>query len=163
MEYETRGAFGLEEETPEKLEPEKVFVPEPEADESGEDSSDDESEPELDQGRQSGAHQEVPAAVRYDSFTGAPQPITSHEKRTRRCLAPGSDARGVRQLFSTGANHAPRSTGVHGMARLAVSAEKRNGRATRAPGMGGSSPSEREVGARHQSHLTNEKSERTGK
>ena len=52
-------------------------MPEPETDESGEDSSDDEGEPELDQGGQSSAHQEVPAAVRklYDSFTGAPQPI----------------------------------------------------------------------------------------
>ena len=78
MEHETEGAFGSEGEILEKLEPEKAFVPEPEADESGEDSSDDESRPEIDQGGQSGAHQEVPAAVRklYDSFTGAPQPIT---------------------------------------------------------------------------------------
>ena len=55
-----------------------MFLPELEADESGEDSSNDESEPELDQGGQSGAHQEVPAAVQKldDSFTGAPQPIT---------------------------------------------------------------------------------------
>ena len=52
----------------------KAFVPEPEADESGEDSYDDDSEPKLDQGGQSGAHQEVPATVQklYDSFTGAP-------------------------------------------------------------------------------------------
>ena len=58
-------------------------MPEPEADESGEDSSDDEIELDLDQGGQSGAHQEVPAAVRklYDSFTGASQPIT--QSRTR--------------------------------------------------------------------------------
>ena len=38
--------------------------------------SDDESEPEPNQGGQSGAHQKVPAAVRklYDSFTGALNP-----------------------------------------------------------------------------------------
>ena len=78
VEHETGGAFGPEGATLEKLEPEKAFVPDPEADESGEDLSDDESEPELDQGGQSGAHQEVPAVVQkqYDSFTGAPQPIT---------------------------------------------------------------------------------------
>ena len=35
--------------------------------------------------------------------------------------------------------HAPRSTGVPGMAKLAARAQKRNGRATRAPGVGGSS------------------------
>ena len=64
--------------TSEELEPEKSFMPEPEAGESGEDSSDDESEPELDQGGQRDAHQKVPAAARklYDSFTGAPQAIT---------------------------------------------------------------------------------------
>ena len=79
VEHETGGAFG-----PgggaisEKLKPEKAFVPESEVDESGEDSSDDESEPELDLAGQSGAHQEVPAAVRalYYSLTGVPQPIT---------------------------------------------------------------------------------------
>ena len=82
-EHETGGAFGPEEATSEELEPEKSFLPESEADESGEDSSDDESEPEPDQGGQSGAHQEVPAAVRklYDSFTGAPQPITQSPTR----------------------------------------------------------------------------------
>ena len=55
----------------------QAFLPEPEAGESR-DSSDYESEPEPDQGDQSGAHQEIPATVRklYDSFTGAPQPIT---------------------------------------------------------------------------------------
>ena len=54
----------------------------------GEDSSDDESESELEQGGQSGAHQEVPVAVRklYDSFTGAPQPITQN------CTRSGRDA-----------------------------------------------------------------------
>ena len=78
VKHETGGAFGPEGATSEELEPETFFLPEPEADESGEDSSDDESKPESDQGGQSGAHQEVPAAVRklYDSFTGAPQPIT---------------------------------------------------------------------------------------
>ena len=78
VDHKTRGVLGPEGTTSEELEPEKGFVPEPEADESGEDSSDGESEPELDQRGQSGAHQEVPAAVRklYDSFTGTPQPIT---------------------------------------------------------------------------------------
>ena len=78
VDHKTGGVLGPEGTTSEEFEPEKAFVPEPEADELGEDSSDDESEPELDQRGQSGAHQEVPAAVRklYDSFTGAPQPIT---------------------------------------------------------------------------------------
>ena len=67
----------------------KALLPEPEADESGEDSSDDESESEPDQGGQSGAHQEVPAAVRklYDSFTGAPQPITQSRSKGGRDAA----------------------------------------------------------------------------
>ena len=74
MEDETGRAFGPEGATSEELEPENTSVPEPEADESGEDSSDDESKPELDQDGQSGAHQDVPAAVRklHDSFTGDP-------------------------------------------------------------------------------------------
>ena len=73
----------------EELEEEKAFVPEPEADESGEDSPDDESQPELDQGGQTGAHQEVPAAVRklYSSFTGAPQPIMQSRTRSGRDAA----------------------------------------------------------------------------
>ena len=64
-------------------------MPEPEVDELGKNSPDDESEPELDQGGQSGAYQEVPAAVRklYDSFTGAPQPITQSRTRSRRDTA----------------------------------------------------------------------------
>ena len=86
VEHETGGVFGPEGATSEELEPEKAFVPEPEADELGEDSSYDASEPELDQGGQSGAHQEVAAAVRklYDSFTGAPQPITQSRTRSGR-------------------------------------------------------------------------------
>ena len=70
MEHETGGVLGSEGATSEELKPEKAFVPEPEADESGEDSSDDESEPELDQGGKSGAHQEVSAAVQklYDPY-----------------------------------------------------------------------------------------------
>ena len=78
--------MGAEGETSEELEPEKAFVPEPKADESGEDSSDDESEPELDQGGQIGAHQEVPAAVRnlYDSYTSVPQHITQSRTRSGR-------------------------------------------------------------------------------
>ena len=89
MEHETGGGFGLEGETSGELEPEKMFVPELEVDESGEDSSDDEREPELDQGGQSGAHQEVPAAVLKlcDSFTGAPQPITQSRTRSGRDAA----------------------------------------------------------------------------
>ena len=78
VEHETGGAFGPKGATSEKLEPENSFLPEPAADESGEDSSDDESEPKPDQDGQSSAHQKVPAAVRqlYESFTGAPPPIT---------------------------------------------------------------------------------------
>ena len=84
VEHETGGV--LEGATSEELEPEKACVPAPEADQSGEVSSDDESEPELDQGGQSGAHQEVPTAVRklYDSFTGAPQPITQSRTKNGR-------------------------------------------------------------------------------
>ena len=72
-----------------ELEPKNTFLPEPEADESGEDSSDDDSGPELDQGGHSGAHQDVPAAVGklYDSFTGAPQPITQSRMRSGRDAA----------------------------------------------------------------------------
>ena len=43
MEHETEEAFGPEGAISEELEPEKSFMPEPEADEWGEDSSDDES------------------------------------------------------------------------------------------------------------------------
>ena len=46
VEHETGGAFRPEGATSEKLELEKSFLPDPEADELGEDSSDDESEPE---------------------------------------------------------------------------------------------------------------------
>ena len=62
---------------------------ESEQDQSGKDPSDDESKPELDQGGQSGAHQEVQAPVRelYDSFTGAPQPITQRRTRSGRDAA----------------------------------------------------------------------------
>ena len=89
VEHETGGAFGSEGATSEELEPETLFLPEPEADESGEDSSDDESEPEPDQDGQNGAHQEVPAAVRklYDLFAGAPQPITQSRTRSGRDAA----------------------------------------------------------------------------
>ena len=90
MEHDTGGAFGPEGATSEELESEKkTFLPESEADESGEDLSDDESEPEPDQDDQSGAHREVPAAVRkrYDSFTGAPQPITQSRTRSGRDAA----------------------------------------------------------------------------
>ena len=49
-----------------------------------------ESEPQLDQGGQSGGHQEVPFAVRklYDSCTGAPQPTTQSRTRSGRDTAP---------------------------------------------------------------------------
>ena len=50
VDHETARVFGPEEATSEELEPEKAFLPEPKVDKSGEDSSDDESEPELDQG-----------------------------------------------------------------------------------------------------------------
>ena len=71
----------------------KAFLQEPEADESGGDSSDDESEPEPDLGGQSGAHHEVPAVVRklYDSFTVAPQPITQSRSRSG-CNTPSPQA-----------------------------------------------------------------------
>ena len=89
VEHETGEVLGPEGATSEVFEPEKAFVPEPEGNESGEDSSDDESEPELDQGGQSGAHQEVPAAVLklYDLFTGDPQPITQSRTRSGRDAA----------------------------------------------------------------------------
>ena len=81
--------FGPEGATSEELEPEKSFLPEPEADESGKDSSDDKSEPEPDQGGESGAHQEVPVVVRrlYHSCTGAPQLITQNRTRSGRDTA----------------------------------------------------------------------------
>ena len=46
--HETGGVFGPEGATSDELEPENAFVLEPEVDEPGEDSSDDESELELD-------------------------------------------------------------------------------------------------------------------
>ena len=104
MEHETGGVLGPEEATLEELEPEKSFLPEPEADESGEDSSDDESEPDPDQGGQSGAHQKTPAAVRklYGSFTGALQPIT--QSRTRN----GCDAASLQApIRAVDVNHLP--------------------------------------------------------
>ena len=127
VEHETGGAFGPEGATSEELEPEKPFLPEPAADESGEDSSDDESEPDSDQDGQSSAHQEVPAAARNVRLVyrrSSTYHAESPEKRTRRCLTPDSDARGGRQSFTTGADHAPRSTGVPGMANLAACAKK---------------------------------------
>ena len=89
MEHETGGVLGSEGATSEELEPGKASLPESEADESGEDSSDDEIEPKPDQSGRSGADQEVPAAVRklYDSFTGAPQLITQSRTRSRRDAA----------------------------------------------------------------------------
>ena len=89
VEHDTRGAFEPEGATSEELGPEKSFLPEPEADESGEDSSDDKSEPEPDQGGHSGAYQEVPAAVRklYDSFTAAPKLMTQSRTRSSRDAA----------------------------------------------------------------------------
>ena len=53
----------------------------------------------------------------------------------RRCLAPGSDARGGRQSFTTGADRAPRSTRIPEMTKFAARAQKQNGRANRVPGM----------------------------
>ena len=63
MEHETGGRFGPEGRISEKLEPKKSLLPEPDTEESGENSSDEENEPELDQGVKSGAHQKAPAAV----------------------------------------------------------------------------------------------------
>ena len=80
---------GPEGATSEELEPQTAFMPESEADESGEDSSDDESKLTLEQGGKSGAHQEVPAAVRKldDSFTGSHQPITQSHTTSGRDAA----------------------------------------------------------------------------
>ena len=148
VEHETGGAFGSERATSEELEPKKSFIPEPEADESGEDSSDGESEPEPDQGGQSGAHQEVPVAVRklYDSFTGAPQPITQSRSRSRRYAAlPRALTRAV------DVNHLPPESTTLREAQASPewpnwqrAQKKRNGRATRAPGLD-------KDGARHRS------------
>ena len=138
VEHETGGAFGPEGATSEKPEPEKSFLPEPEADASGEDSSDDESEPEPYQGGHSGAHQRVPAVVRklYDSFTGAPQLTT--QSRTRS----GRDAASLQApMRAVDVNHLPLELTT--LRRVQSSREwpdwqrarkKRNGRATRAPG-----------------------------
>ena len=62
---------------------------EAEAEESGENSSDDEIESDLDQCDHSRAHQEVQAAVvkLHASFTGAPQPITQSRTRSGRDIA----------------------------------------------------------------------------
>ena len=89
VEHETVGVFEPEGATLEELEQEKAFVSESKADELEEDSSDDEREPELDQGCQSVAHQEVLAAVQklYDSFTGALRPITQSRTRSGRDAA----------------------------------------------------------------------------
>ena len=48
VEHETGGVLMPEGELSEELGPEKAFGPEPEADESGEDFTDDQSEPDLD-------------------------------------------------------------------------------------------------------------------
>ena len=127
VEHNTGEAFGPEGATSEVFEPKKSFVPEPEADESGEDTPDDESGPELDQGGQSGIHQEVPSAVRklYDLLTSALQPITQRRTRSERDAASiQGPMRAMRQPFATGTDHAPRSTGVPGMAKLAARAEE---------------------------------------
>ena len=90
-------------------------------------SSDDDIQPELAQGGQSGAHREVPAAVQkmYGSFTGAPQPITQSRTRIGRDAASlQATMRGGCQPFATRTGHAPRSTGVPGMAKLAARAKK---------------------------------------
>ena len=139
VEHETRGAFGPEVATSEELEPKKAFLSEPEADESGEDSFYGESEPEPDQSGQSGAHQEVPAAVRklYDSFASAPQPIT--QSRTRS----GRDAASP-QAPMRAADVDPSPPEPTTLREAQASPEwpnwqrarkKRNGRATRAPGL----------------------------
>ena len=102
VEHETGGVFVSEGATSEELEPE-AFLPDTEADESG-DSSDDESEPESDQGGQSDAYREVPAALRklYDLFTGAPQPITQSRSRS------GRDAASLKApMRAVGVNHLP--------------------------------------------------------
>ena len=104
VEHQTGRACGPEGTTSEELEPEKEFVSEPEADEPGEGSSDDKSGLELEQGGQSGAHQEVPSAVRklYDSFTGAPPPFT------RSCTRSGRDVASLQApMRAVDVNHLP--------------------------------------------------------
>ena len=138
MEHETGGDFAPEGETSEELEPGKPFLPEPKADESGEDSSDDASEPEPDQDNQSGALQEVPAAVRklYDSFTGAPQPITQSRARSG-CEAASLQA----PMRAVDVNNLPPEPTTLREAQVSPewpnwqrARKKRNGQITRAPG-----------------------------
>ena len=138
MGHETGGDFGPEGATSEELEPESSSLPEPEADESGEDSSDDESKPEPNQGNHSGAHQEVPATVRklYDSFTGAPQSITqSHTRCDRDAVSLQAPMRAVdvNPLLPepTTLREAQASPEWPNQQRAR---KKRNGRATRTPG-----------------------------
>ena len=134
VEHERGESFGPEGVTSEELEPEKSFLPEPEADES----SDDESEPEPDQDGQSGAHQEVPAAVQklYDSFTGAPQPITQSRTTSGRDAVPLQAP-----MHAVDVNHIPPEPTTLRQAQASPewpnwqrARKKRNGRATRAPG-----------------------------
>ena len=116
----------------------KSLLPEPEADESGEDPSDDQSEPEPDQSVQSGTHQKVPAAVRklYDSFTGAFQPIA--QSLTRRGHNAASLQAPTRVMD---VNHLPPEPTTLREAQASLewpnrqrARKKRNGRAVRAPG-----------------------------
>ena len=104
VEHQRGRACGPKGATSEELEPEKEFVSEPEADESGKDSSDDKSGLELEQGGQSGSHQEVPSAVRklHNSFTGAPQPFTWS------CTRSGSDVASLQApMRAVDVNHLP--------------------------------------------------------
>ena len=90
---------GPEGATSEELEPQTAFMPESKADESGEDSSDDESK------RPSGSTGSRTKTGRLVYRQPSTYHAESHDKRTRRCLAPGSDARC--QPFATGVDRAP--------------------------------------------------------
>ena len=150
VEHETEGAFGPVGAVSEELEPKKTFVPGLEPDESGEDLSKHENEPELDQGGQSGAHQELPAAVQ-NCTTRSRVPLNPSRRVAREADAtlPRSRLRCARWTSTICHRSRP---GVPRMAKLAARAEKRNGRATRAPSMRDSLPSQGQDGARHQNH-----------
>ena len=107
VEHEMGEVLGPEGATSEELEPGKAFVLEPEADMSGEHSSDNESEPELDQGGQSGAPSggtvRLTKTVRLVYRRPSTHRAELHEK---------ADALGGRQSYATGAGHDPRGTSI---------------------------------------------------
>ena len=139
VEHEMGRVLGPEGATPEEPEPGKAFVLEPKADESGEYSSDNESEPELDQGGQSGA----PFRPPYENcMTRLPAPFNPSRRvarEGRRALWTSIVCHRSRPRSARDVNYLPPEPTTirkahHGMAKLAARAEKRNGRVTRVPG-----------------------------